>query len=87
MTILDKSGIASLALPDGWSSWTHAGRWLSIAGPRALCTIDAEVRCFRAGGNNTYGPTIGAATYSGRGWAARLHADAVAWLRKASEES
>lgn len=89
-TLLDKSGLVALPIPPGWDSWPHSGRWLSIAAPGALCTIDVEARCFRAGGNNTHGPTLGkhgTAAYSGRGWAARLHADAVAWLRAASEET
>jgi hypothetical protein len=85
--VLAKSGLAAIAVPDGWSSWAHASRWLIIAAPWALCTIDAETRCFRAGGHVTHGPVIGkrgTAGYTGRGWAARLHADAVAWLRRNS---
>lgn len=73
--VLAKSGLAAIAVPDGWSPWAHAGRWLVISAPWALCTIDAETRCFRAGGYVTHGPVSpvskrGTAGYTGRGWAA-----------------
>lgn len=87
---LTKSGLDRLSLPDGWHSEPMGDRWLIISSPDAICTVDANSRCFRGGGFVVGGPTIGktgTAGYSGRGWAARLHADAVVWLRSKADRT
>jgi hypothetical protein len=69
-------------LPEGWIRWSLAERYACIGNDAAMVTIDAERRCFRAGGNVTHGTTLEREYYTGRGWLKRLHDDAVAWLRE-----
>jgi hypothetical protein len=80
------SELVHLPLPDGWRREpVLQDRYVVIGCPAALCTIDTALRGFRGGGYVTYGPLLSPRKYTGRGWVARLHADAVAWLREQEE--
>ncbi len=73
--------LARLPLPEGWKVEPFAERYIVISYPGALVTIDVALRTFRAGGYVTHGPMLTTQKYEGRGWVARLQADAVAWLQ------
>lgn len=74
--------LARLPLPTGWKvEAPFAARYIVISYPGASVTIDVALRTFRAGGYVTHGTTLTTEEYRARGWVARLHADAVAWLQ------
>lgn len=77
---------AALGLPDGWRADEYAARWLIVHCPViGGVTLDMEQRCARAGYTNTSGKAISAKKYTGRGWVAKLHGDAVSWLQRVAE--
>lgn len=81
------SELTCLPLPEGWSvDPVFNERYVVIGCPAALCAIDVSLRTFRAGAYATHGASLSTGTYTGRGWVARLHADAVAWMRAREAE-
>lgn len=82
----DVATASKLPIPDGWSVYPHGRRWIVIHCSVGGVTIDVEQRVVRPGYTATRGKAIDAMIYTGRGWLAELHADAVAWLQAIAQD-
>lgn len=79
--------LATMPLPDGWTAEPRHNRCLIIScSSIGGVTLDPVGRAVRPGYETTIGKKINDAKYTGRGWLAEMHHDAVAWLRMVGDK-